>query len=357
MKLRVVQRTILTIVILLACAPVGRTDAATTTPTVVPGLKTVLLSPANYTDDNRSFNLAVEAIYANLASLNIEFVSHDQLRPILRRYRIRSSGRIAPADAEVIRREVGADLLLTGSIDFCRRGDNPEFGLSLRLVSPLDMIIRSAVSHASSAGGYGFFGTGRIDDLDSLAVKVVSEAVTKLYAPLLQPDAATAAPSARVVVLPFDNIDDNRQAGFIVANWLRTELVDRGYSVVEPGAAYEQTVSGEFPVGAIDYQQLARLRQVLQVDFVITGEVDRFKTARGGSPSSKPEFEFGARIIDAASGRILTTHSAELDGAETELAFGLGRSHTLGGLLRRAFKDTMKRFQSRITDNDHTQTP
>lgn len=357
MKLRVAPRTILTIVTLLICAPVSRADSTMTTPTVVPGLKTALLSPANYTDDNRAFDLTVDAIYANLTALNIEFVSHDQLRPILRRHRIRSSGRIAPADAEIIRREVGADLLLTGSIDFCRRGDNPEFGLSLRLVSPHDMIVRSAVSSASSAGGFGFFGTGRIDDLDSLAVKVVSEAVTKLYAPLLEPDAKVVAPSARAVVLPFDNIADNRQAGFIVANWLLTELVERGYSVVEPGAAYEQTVAGGFPVGAIDYQQLARLRQVLQVDFVITGEVDRFKSARSGSPSAKPEFEFGARIIDAASGRILAAHSAELDGAETELAFGLRRCYTLGGLLRRAFKDSMTRFQSKMTEYEYEQTP
>jgi len=358
-KVSVAQRIILTLLMLPACASGGRADTVkSTTPIPVPGLKTVVLSPANFTDDTRSYDLTVEAIYTNLRNLKIEVVDSHQLRPILRRHRIRSAGRIAPADAAIIKQETGSDLLLTGSVDFCRRGENPEFGLSLRLVSPNDMIVCSAVSHAATAGGYGLFGTGRIGNADSLTVKVVAQAVTELYAPLLWPEAVIVdSSSPRIVVLPFENIADNRQAGFIVANSMLAELVDRGFSVLEPGAAYEQTVSLGFPVGAIDYQQLARLHQTLQVDFVITGQVDRFTSARGGSPSSKPEFGFGARMIDAASGRILAVHSAELDGAETEVAFGLGRCYTLGGLLRRAFKDTMKRFQSRIIENEHKQTP
>ncbi len=318
------------------------------------GLRTAVLPLKDYTDNSNAQEPIVNAIYTSLAERGIEFVAPEELRPILRRNRIRAAGSVSPSDAAAIGRAVGVDILLVGSIDFYRDAQNLECGLSLRLVSPSSMTILSSVSLAATAQGQiGLFGTGAPDSISDLIPMVAEKIIGELYAPLLNPgqDKPNANAAIRTVVLPFENISKDRHAGKIAANWLLSELVGAGYSVIEPGAVIDLTLpNGGSPVGEIDYPRLQLVREKLSADVVVTGEVDRFRSARSLSLASKPELEFGLRLTDAATGVVAAIHNAEHDGGESETIFGLGRCHSLGLLLQSALKNALHRLQPTLTN-------
>jgi hypothetical protein len=289
-----------------------------------------------------------------MTAQGIEFVSSEELRSTLRRHRIRAAGHISASDANAVRAASGANMVLVGSIDFFRDVENMECGLSLRLVSAENMEIMSAASYAAtSRERVGLFGAGEIDSVGRLVTLVTEELVERLYTRWLQPDRSEPEHRdlQRVVVLPFENITDNRHAGSIAANWLLSELVGWGYAVVEPGAVIELILPhGGLPVGGIDYPRLELMRSQLTADFIVTGQVDRFRPARTNSPASRPEIEFGLRTVDAATGLIVAVYNDERNGAQSEWAFGLGRCHSLGLLLHGAFADAVDNLRSRLAE-------
>jgi len=338
-------------VLMFATAGVPAAEPATASQNLT-GLKTAVLPLKDYTDNSRAYGPVTESIRAGLTRLAIPFVSPQELRPILRQHRIRAAGHIAPAEAEAVSEGVDADLLLVGSIDFYRDVDNLECGLSLRLVSPDDMTVLSSVSLAATARDQvGLFGRGAIDSIADLIPRVTDEALTRLYRPWLHPHKSRPAriSSEPIVVLPLENISDNRHAGNIAADWLLSVLVDQGYPVVEPGAVIELMLpAGGVPVGQIDTPRLRIVRDSLGAGLVVTGEVDRFRPARSLSPGAKPEFAFGLHITDAASGVVVAAFNAERDGGESETVFGLGRRHALGTLMWSAFTDAVKKLKPQL---------
>jgi hypothetical protein len=318
------------------------------------GLRTAVLPLKDYTNNSHAHEPIIAAIYASLEEQGIRFVSSEELRPILRRNRIRVAGSISPDDAAAIGSAVEVDLLMVGSIDFFRDIQNLECGLSLRLVSPNDMTILSAVSYSATAKDQiGLFETGQINNISDLIPRVASKLIQQLYAPLLKTGArVTNANSAvRTVVLPFENISQDRHAGSIAANWLLAELVDRGFTVIEPGSVADLTLpNGGLPVGEIDFPRLQLVHDELSAEVIITGEVDRFIPDRSLSRASKPEIEFGLRMTDAASGLVIATVNAEHDGGQAETVFGLGRHHSLGLLMQSAFREAVKKLKPRMIE-------
>ena len=239
---------------------------------VLPGLTPpsewtiAVLSPGNHTAD-------LLERYLRQRELNI--ITAKELRPTLRRNRIRSTGEISSMDAEIIAANTNANIFLLTSIDFYRSGDNPEFGLSLRLVRPGDMQIISAVSHSSSGADHvGLFGVGQIKDINILAEKTIEKAIDDLFISLEKRLVASASspPSIKVAVIQYDNLSNFRKAGDIISNWTISTLVSHGYVVIEPGVVSEiTTLTGDLPVGGIDIPKLTEIAKEFRIDYVITG--------------------------------------------------------------------------------------
>ncbi|HUU46273.1 MAG TPA: putative Ig domain-containing protein, partial [Acidobacteriota bacterium] len=92
----------------------------------------------------------------------------------------------------------------------------------------------------------------------------------------------------RIALVPFDDLEPELHGGHIVAGQVLTQLVARGFMVVDPGTVHELGLTfGRTPRGGIDYELLAALRDSLGCTSVITGVVDELRLS---SPSAEQSF-------------------------------------------------------------------
>ena len=116
-----------------------------------------------------------------------------------------------------------------------------------------------------------------------------------------------------------------------------------GFEVLEPGLVDELMLRDQIVLrGEIRLQLLRELADQYNLDFLITGRVEGFSPQRGSVEETHPEFEFGARQLDASTGKILATYDGNTSGADSETILGLGRCHSLGELVARSFKGLRK---------------
>jgi len=309
--------------------------------------KTVAVLPfANYTGTSHAVTTIVPMIYKELSQSGIDYITSTDLRPTLRQYRIRSVGKIGSADAHSIRESTGATVLLAGSFDVYREEGNPDVAISLRLIDVEHMKIMAAVSIAATGEDFaGLFGVGRLSSAEKVAQRLVEKLFKQLRKDLEMASRRHQDEKAghRLAVVTFDNITDTRYAGEIVSGILVSGLVQDGFEVLEPGLVDELMLRDQIVLrGEIRLQLLRELADQYNLDFLITGRVEGFSPQRGSVEETHPEFEFGARQLDASTGKILATYDGNTSGADSETILGLGRCHSLGELVARSFKGLRK---------------
>lgn len=150
----------------------------------------------------------------------------------------------------------------------------------------------------------------------------------------------------RAAVLPFESATlQNDSAGQIVSQEIVTALLATGmFDVVDPGAVYQAMVDAGLRNGngyGMGPDALAKLQDKTgPVNIFVVGIVQEFGEVRIG-PASYPSISINARVLDAATGRILWSGSASRTGADSEKFFGLGAVHSPGRLARAAVRDLL----------------
>jgi hypothetical protein len=335
-------------------------------------LKVGVIPFANFTGSNEAADSILPVINKQLAARNINLVPSDTLRSIMRARRIRITGSIDARSALQLREALGADLLLTGSIDFYSAIGNLEVGLSLRLYDCIKQRLVWAASVVASGEDYaGLFGIGRITSAPILTNRVVNEIFAQFplgedgmmsgSAQRTNNDRADsiAKASVRIAIITFDNLTEQQRAGDIVSVLLLSELWRQGYEVVEPGdvaAALAELRS--LPRGEISTEEISQLREKLLVDLVVTGTVYQFVPGRGGNSDLPPQVEMGLRLINAVDGRVLASVSSTRVGDDSEGPFGVGRFYSLGKLTQKGFvnawQQLLKQSEKRLTIVTHS---
>lgn len=308
----------------------------------------VMLPLANHTGRTEALELAGRLIMESLDSLGVVYLDPQSIRPILRQGRIRAIGRIDLRGACALREMTGTKWLLLGSVDVFRKSNPPEFGLSLRLLDAKSLWVRAAVSRGHSGRDFeGVFGSGQHHELIDVAHKAVDEAISELLEMLSRPSqkdgGAPAGP--RCCVIPFDGTPRSWRDGNAVSNLMLSSLVGAGYRVLEPGVVREYLLSrAKAFKGEIDLSSLAVLAEEESISYAITGTVESFEPARGGSAGAVPSVSLSARVINARSGRLLDAWYDERTGRDGESLFQRGRTYSLTALML----DSLKRFVKRI---------
>lgn len=328
---RVALIVLLTVLTTLLGFRVSRADDAAS---AVNGPTIVLLSLTNYTTSPDAIGLFEPILRAQLGTLGMRVPEGDAVRQVLREHRIRAVGEVPTTGAAALHAELGADYALTGSYDvFIPDGVAPEAALSLRLIDLSTLTVVWARSVGATGRDFeSVFGLGQIVATDDLAARLVATATDGLRKVLDPSTGATAPRGERVAVIQFDDIVLDAPGSGIVTAQTITQLVRRGYTVVEPGVVRELFFDFQrFPRGGIDYELLAALHDSLGVALVVTGAVDQFHTGVPSVEQSYPSIAINGRVIDTETGRIMWIAQVSGDG-DHELVLGMGSTRAAAGV-------------------------
>ncbi len=317
---------------------------------------------ANHAESIDAEQLAREVIVEEFKRQGVTFVDSDSLRNIMRSLRLRLIGAIDSASADLIASQTGAQLIITGAIDYYLEQENPEVCLSLQAYDCRSHRLIWAASEASTGEDHaGIFGLGRVrgakELLSTSAAKLVDGA-PDLNAPTIPPrqlkkrDRDLAA-LGRVAVFPIDNNTTTVSAGALATSALIQELWKRGYDVLPPGevVALQARLTADLSVGAAD-TALAILRQEHAVAVAVTGIVTRFVGVRSSEAEIMPEIEISLRLVDPANGMVIASITLEKSGSDSETLFGAGRLLSVGKLTQHAvaagWNDLVNQWKDRL---------
>lgn len=330
----------LVIILLLATFPLPRPATASER-----GPVCALLPLANHSNVDAARLRLRPRLQAQLEQRGYRCLTDNHLRDTLRRYRLRTSGSIDAMGAKLLVRASGVSFLALASIDIYREAPVPELALSLRLLNPSRGEIVAAAS--ASASGEDFvisFDRGRIESMETLIEIVVNRLFARLTASELE-WRRRAAPVARVAIVPLEVREEALGGGDVVQNQLLAELMAAGYRVLEPGFLRQRMlVADAVTRGGIGEALLAELVEAYTLDYVVTGDLERFRFLRGDARVDSPSASGGLRLVDARSTRTLLVQEFDASGADEEGMFQRGRIHGLGTLI----EDTLRRFVAGI---------
>jgi hypothetical protein len=95
--------------------------------------------------------------------------------------------------------------------------------------------------------------------------------------------------------------------------------------------------------GGVTAETRAVLGSSAGADTILTGNVEAYDLG-GGEDEPEPSLTVALRLLEASSGRILWTASAERDGWDRQGLFRLGRVHSRGALVKNVMKTLARRL-------------
>ncbi len=313
---------------------------------------------ANLSESGDAQSQIMPELCAALGRRGIPAISDADMRPILRRHRIRGGGVLTRSDIDSIREATGASAILFGSVDFYAEGINPEMGMSLRVLDARSLEILFASSASVTGDDFaGLFGIGRIDSLDRLLPPLLDQVLADFdireLGSALRSEGLPRGPS--VAIIPFEGHRDYPFAGSVFTSIVGTELFSRGYRLIDAallGDAYLR--ERHAPRGATTLALAEDLHGTLGARWILTGGVDYFEPS-SGDPLSAPELEIHARMMNASSGRLVFKYDTELRGSPAGQVFGFEERRSLGRLARKAAGRLVDDMTHRIEEEIETQ--
>ncbi|MBL7033811.1 MAG: hypothetical protein ISR91_06665 [Candidatus Delongbacteria bacterium] len=314
----------------------GRNSEPVDTTTFIP-TPLVLMPLQNLSGYREPLQSVDSLLQVVMQEQGIELLTGGELRPLLKRNRIRSNGRVTAREAETIRLETGCNYLMICSINFYLPEPTPEIALSSRILQLSDQtIVRATSTAGSSVEQVKPFMQNSPYDKDRLIELVVRELIQELTLPVSPVD-SSGTPYPRIVMIPFENSTGKGRTGEAVDNMLLSTLVRSGYNVMDPGLEHELFLQNGFlPVGEIDLETLVQLHELFKPDYLVTGCAEALLTAQEGSSGEGAMFEFTARVLEPSSGRLLAGRYSCRRGSDSELILGFGRVESTGRVMQDA---------------------
>jgi hypothetical protein len=294
---------------------------------------------ANFTESSEALNKVMPALCEELGLRGIPAISDNDLRPTLRRHRIRGGGILTPDDILDIRTATQASAILFGSVDFYTEGINPELGLSLRIVDIASLeVLYAASASVTGADLAGWFGMGRKDSISELMGPALQEVLQSFDIQRMSEALAgeNLPQGSTLALVPFEEHSEYPFAGSIFTGVLNAELFRRGYRLLDPALLGEVYLRARrAPRGEVDLPLVNSMHVDLGALWVLTGGVDHFAPSTG-DPLSAPELEIHARMLDASNGRLVFNFESELMGSPAGQVFGFEERRSLGRLAQKA---------------------
>jgi hypothetical protein len=239
---------------------------------------------------------------------------------------------------DVLREATGSRYAIVGSIDVYEPDRSMEVMISARLVDLKSHLVVTAVSVGKTVQETeGAFGLGRAEEIEAVVDPVVAEFMEHMRGPMSgEPRIRREYHSCGLVaVIPLEDYSQRRHGAEVLQNLLMAELVARDWQVVEPGIVREFLLDErQMARGGVPDLVLRTLRERIGTCLVVTGEVEEFSVAPSDVDAAVPKLDFGLRLINARTGRLLASINRTRSGMEGERFFARGREYSMVRLAR-----------------------
>jgi hypothetical protein len=339
-RVKVIFRLIL-LILLISVAAFAASDKSMSYTDIV------ILPFANNTLDSRVHQSLEIPLINQLENAGFNVLKSSDIRPLLRKHRIRSRGWIGQKAAELITKETGASCALIGSWNIFRIDNNIEIGFSMRLLDLKTMeIVNATTIGVTGEDHVGLFGTGRVSSIDVLANQAIKTALDELF--LMKNDSASTIINGcpNVALIPLSNSSTTKFADYMISNTLLTQLHKNGFKVLEPGFVRELGLSREVITrGEIDNLSAMSLVDNYDTCWLITGYVELMEVAKGAPETTFPEISISLRVIDPVTGLLVFMQEITGKGSQTDGILQIGRTHSLQVLSRDLLNGFVKQLQ------------
>ena len=284
--------------------------------------KIALFPFKNFSEERGTLMQIMPMVREELERKGIKVVDETSLNRFLLKKRIRSTAYVMEETAHGIREALGAKAILLGSVNAFFSKNNPEVGLSARLVDTSSGSILWA-NHASATGDdfTTLLDLGTIRSVNKLTSIVVNRLLGSFT---ISPQKLQKEAIVKVAVMPFKNRTGKRDAGMIVTYLFIVELFrSEGFDIVEYGGVRRFLVDLRIRhKGELDYQNIHSLGNALGVDGILVGTVERYTEGKG---TSAPEVAIHARLLDTKRNSVVWSDEYVLSGDDSTIVFDWGK--------------------------------
>jgi hypothetical protein len=304
----------------------------------------------------------MQSLKDTFTSKGFNILEDEALEKFMERHRVRYTGGLPRELGKAFLEEAGTKAVLFLSIDQFDDADPPKIALSARLVSTGQKTVILWMDGVALAGNEspGVLGIGLVHDswklwneareklADSLAGYLAGKklrdgpkggsgtgkaaGIRGKFRPKdffrVPPKPAAGREALRIAVLPFFNESTRRNAGEIMALHFVNSLSERErLEVVEPGVVRQVLLmSRTIMEGGLSLPQADLLRELLDVDLVLTGNVFEYEDYSG--PSGSPKVNFTALVYDTKTRQVGWSSISYNRGDDRVFFFNLGKVHT-----------------------------
>ena len=332
-------------------------------------LRSLALLPfENVSGSIDSIPIIMPLIERTLREKGYQVISGERIESFLSRHRIRNTGMLSRAQLNNLRRDFGVDLALVGSVDlFYESADNPQWGLSSRILSTEKADVLWAESTGRTGGDYtGMLGLGTITsgrDLAQAVVKLLFQTLPQsgrsfpapqarnirrfhFFGPAANYLSPTRDPASRLRVAGtvFENAAERRGAGRILTDVFTTALFHHSrFDVSDPGEGNEALIAlGRTPYGGMDVSTLNDFRKRTGIDAIFRGTVYRYNEGLKREATTSPEIALDITMLNAETGKILWFAVGERTGDDSQIALDFGIIRSMVPLIQKAVEDMLQ---------------
>ena len=330
--------------------------------------KAIALLPfENVSGSVDSVHIIMPLIAQSLYDRGYQLIPLQKVESFLERNRIRNTGMLSRAQLNNLKREFGVDLALVGSVDlFYESADNPQWGLSSRIVSTDEANVLWAESTGRTGGDYtGMLGLGTITsgtDLAREVVKILFQTLPPSGSSFVTPkdEKSTAfhffvpgggyrSPALdnshgwRVAVTIFDNASERKGAGRILTDVFTTALARQSrFQIIDPGEVNETLIElGRTPYSGMDMATLRDFKKRTGLDAIFHGTVYHYNEGLKREATTSPEIDMDITMLDLESGKILWFARGERSGDDSQIVLDFGIIRSMVPLIRKVVADML----------------
>ncbi len=294
----------------------------------------------NFSEDKDAIKITVPLLKDKLISKGYEFLDDETMNNFMIKERIRTTGCVCQDMAIKMGNELNVQAILTGTINTYIKGDNPQFGLSMRLINASDGSLIWAEHSAGTGDDFaGILEIGKIKSIEKLVDKILNISLKTFSSPFTKKESEDVY---RIAVMPFQNMSKVKDSGNIITYMFLTELFkNKKYLPVEYGEVKRLIVDLRVrEKGELNMNHVSEIAAKAGIDGVIVGSVDMYRS--GAGTDIAPETEISARLIDARKNRVIWCNTFYVRGDDDIFILDWGRIRAVENAAYKVVKKLVK---------------